>query len=86
METYRNVISRSDINLIPVTKSELIALLNQLDYLHESTTIGISCNFLREIIRIAIDGKLNNEERKENEELIKEAHDEWNNVLNYFKY
>jgi len=48
------IIVRDDIRNNPVTKGELVALLNQLDSLDKDKNICISRDFLSEIIRLAL--------------------------------
>lgn len=62
METSKINISRSDTDLVPVSKGELVVLLDQLNNLDNLVTIGLSCDFTKEIIRMAIDSF---EDRKE---------------------
>lgn len=52
METSKIIISRSDTNLVKVTKGELIILLDQLN--NTDGNINISSNFLKEILNRAI--------------------------------
>lgn len=56
METNTNIINRSDVSLVAVSKGELIVLLEQLNNERELNNINMSVNFAKEILRLAIVG------------------------------
>jgi hypothetical protein len=67
METSKIIFDRSDIDLEPVTKRELIVLLHQLNNIDDNQTIPLTNNFVKELVRMSIDSFEDRKEEKDYE-------------------